>query len=197
MAGFHLPIVFLTLGMLLSACTTPPAPPAALEITFQHRDPIALNVAAIEFVDRHVPSKRAPNVEHLHRDTPSGLAARWVKDRLRAAGSGGHLTLFVEKGDVWEEALKVETGFTGLFTDNLQTRLHARLKTRLEYVGDVGGTQQAYTVTAEAKAEQEVLESATMNERDLAYLQTLEALAAEFDKIMEAEIRRALAPALR
>jgi hypothetical protein len=182
------------MGVALSGCTSaPPAPPADISITFQHRAPIALNVARIELVDRYEPSLRAPHVEHLHNVTPSTVTRAWIKERLRAVGSRGLITLIVEEAGVIEEAVSVSDGFGGLFQDEVDTQLVGVIKARFDHV-DIGPSGRTLSVDVVAEASAEVLESATLNERDLAYFRLVERLAGEFDRVLTAEIERSLTP---
>ncbi len=195
MARFGLIAVWV-LSVALYGCTSaPPAPPADISITFQHRAPITLNVAKIEIVDRYQPSLRAPHVEHLHNVTPSTVTRAWIKERLGAAGSQGLITLIVEEAGVVEEAVTVSDGFGGLFQDEVDTRLIGVIKARFDHV-DVGPRGGTHSVDVVAEASAEVLESATLNERDLAYFHLVERLAGEFDRVLTAEIEKSLKPLL-
>jgi len=187
-------VVIWIMGVMLSGCTSaPPAPPSDISITFQHRAPIALNVAKIEHVDLYQPSLRPPHVEHLHKVTPSTVIRVWIKERLRAVGSRGLVTLIVEEAGVLEEAVSVSDGFGGLFQDEVDTRLVGVIRARFDYV-DVGPSGGTLSVDVVAEASAEVLESATLNERDLAYFHLVERLAGEFDRVLTAEIEKSLTP---
>lgn len=195
MRGFWgaLGTVFLSVAAL-SACTSaPPAPPTEVSITFQHRAPIALNVAKIELVDRYQPTLRRPHVEHLHKVTPSTVTRAWVDERLRAVGTRGLITLIVEEAGVVEEPVSVTDGFGGLFRDEVDTRLIGVIRARFEHI-DVGPPGASHSVEVIAEASAEVLESATLNERDLAYFRLVERLAGEFDRVLTTEIEKSLSP---
>ncbi len=195
MRGCWIALASLLLGaLLLSGCSSaPPAPPSDISITFQHREPIALNVAKIELVDRYEPTLRAPHVEHLHKVTPSTVTRAWVQERLRAVGSRGLITLIVEEAGVIEEAVLVSDGFDGLFRDEVDTRLIGVIRARFDHI-DVGPPGVSHSVDVVAEASGEVLESATLNERDLAYFRLVERLAGEFDRVLTAEIEKSLTP---
>ncbi len=195
MRGCWIALVSVISGTLaLSACTSaPPAPPTEISITFQHRAPIALNVAKIELVDRYKPSLRPPHVEHLHKVTPSTVTRAWLDERLRAAGPRGLITLIVEEAGVIEEAVSVSDGFEGLFRDEVDTRLVGVIRARFDHI-DVGPPGASHSVDVIAEASAEVLESATLNDRDLAYFRLVERLAGEFDRVLTAEIEKSLTP---
>ncbi len=193
MRGFWgaLGTVFFSMSVL-SACTNaPPAPPTEISITFQHRAPITLNVAKIELVDRYQPTLRSPHVEHLHKVTPSTVTRTWVGERLRAIGTRGLITLIVEEAGVIEEPVGVSGGFEGLFRNEVDTRLIGVIRARFDHI-DVGPPGASHSVEVVAEASAEVLESATLNERDLAYFRLVERLAGEFDRVLTAEIQKSL-----
>lgn len=189
-------LIATTALLALAACTTPQAPPANMEITFQHRAPVQLDVALIDVVDAFEPVLAPPHVEHLHNVTPVSLVRRWAAERLVAAGTRGQATFVIEQAEVIESAIARSEGFADLFNDEPDTRLDARLKGRLEYV-DVGPPGRSYAASVNAQASTEILESATLNERDLAYFHLMEKLAAAFDEALLAEVQYALGPVIR
>ncbi len=182
----------LFLALVAGCTTTPPAAPADLAITFQHRQPLILKVAAIEVVDQYQPALRAPYVEHLHRLTPASIIRRWTDERIETAGARGLVTLIVTEATVAEEELQVAEGLAGLFRDEPDLALVGILRASFSHV-DVGPPATSHLVEIVAEARVEVLESATLNERDLAYFRVVEKLAGEFDQALTAEIKRSLA----
>ena len=181
---------------MLAACAAPEAPPVGISITFQHREPIRLDAAKVEIVDAYEAPARAPHIEHFYDETPANIARRWAAERLVPEGTRGQVTLIIEDASVVTEDLPVKAGVEGWFTTERDTRLKARLKARLEYV-DVSGGLTAYAADVEAVADRTTLESYTVNERDLAYYKTLEALAEAFDTALDGEVRRVMAPIIR
>lgn len=199
-ATFYLRAFALSLGLALAlgACTSsaPLAPPENVEITFQHRAPINLDIARIEIVDAYEPPLRHPNVEHLHALSPSEVATRWTAERLRAVGRQGQITLIIQDASVVEEPIKVADGFSGFFRDEPDTRLTGRVQARFDYV-DIGPPARGRAVDVSVAASVEVLESATLNERDLAYVHLVEKLAAEFDKRLTGELETTFSHLIR
>lgn len=181
---------------VLAACTAPPAPPHNMEITFQHRDPLRIDVAQIEVTEAYKPNANPPHIEHLYQQTPATIARRWATERLAPVGQRGQITLIVQEASVIEEPLPVTKGIAGLFANESEVRLQAILKARLEYI-ESGTTSRSFTADVKAKADQTIPEGATLNERDLAYFSTLERLALEFDKALTGEVSRAMAPIIR
>ena len=193
--GLKNALTVLSIGLALfvpAACTaTPPAAPTAFDITFQHREPIILRVSRVDVVDRHEPLLRAPRVEHLYDVTPASIIDRWAAERLKPVGAQGLVTLIVEEAGVIEERLPVSTGIGDLFRDEPDTRLTGVIRARFDHV-DIGPPSQSRSVEILAEASVEVLESATLNERDLAYYRVVEKLAGEVDRVLTSEINKSM-----
>jgi hypothetical protein len=62
-----------------------------------------------------------------------------------------------------------------------------QITARIEFVNVLDGG--SYTVDVNAHANVAIFESATLNERDLAYYSALETLGAAFDEAVEKELR--------
>ena len=173
--------------LALSACATPPAPTTALEITFQHRPVISLNVARVDIVDAHDVGGSFPRVDHLYTKTPASLVRRWAQDRLKAVGQMGQVSVLIQEARVVETSRVIDKGILGLFKDEPDTDLTATIVTRIEFVNVLDGG--SYAVNVEARANVAIFESATLNERDFAYYSALETLGAAFDEAVEKELR--------
>lgn len=174
-------------GLAVGACTTPPAPTTALEITFQHRPVISLNVARVEIVNAYDVGGSFPRVDHLYTTTPASLVRRWAKDRLKPVGSVGQVSVLIQEAKVVETPRLIDKGILGLFKDERETDLTATIVARVEFVNVLDGG--SYAVNVEARANVAIFESATLNERDLAYYSALETLGAAFDEAVEKELR--------
>jgi len=191
-------VVFL--GFLAAACAKePPAPAAPSSVSFEARPAIRMNIASVSVDSRFTPSGREPYVEHLHRVSPSSIAQAWARARLVTTGNRGTATLTVLDGTVISETLQKKGGLTGVFGDQLDTRLKARLKARLtvDLPGPNAGDFNSWTADVDANAERTILESASLNERDAAYAALMQSLAAKFDAALTAEIERSMGPVLR
>jgi hypothetical protein len=185
--------------LLLTACAgDPPRPTASAAVSFEARPPIRLAVAFISVDSFFTPPGRAPHVEHLHDVTPETVARSWARARLVSTGGPGTAALAILEGSVVSEDLKKKGGLTGIFGDQQDVKLKARLKARLtvERPG-AGGGAATWTAEVDAYADRTVLESASLNERDEAYAKLMQSLAAEFDRSLTAEIQRSMSPALR
>ena len=189
--------IVLALLFAAAACATPPALPPG-DIALVARLPLHLDIASIGFDAQYESPARPPNIEHLHRQSPAGIVRNWSRARLMAVGAAGTATLALLEGSVVSEELPKKGGLTGLFGDQPDTRLTARLKVRLtvERPGP-GGAHGSWTADAEVNASRTILQSASLNDRDAAYAALMQDLATRFDEKMSAEIRRSMAPVLR
>ncbi|MDF1686427.1 MAG: hypothetical protein P1U50_06505 [Parvibaculaceae bacterium] len=171
----------------ISACATPPAPTTALEMTFQHRPVISLNVARMEVVDAYDIGGSFPRVDHLYTKTPASLVHQWAQDRLKPVGQMGQVSVLIQEAKVVETSRLIDKGFLSLFNDEPDTDLTATITARIEFVNVLDGG--SYAVDVNAHANVAIFESATLNERDLAYYSALETLGAAFDEAVEKELR--------
>ena len=174
-------------AIAISACATPPAPTTALEMTFQHRPVISLNVARVEIVDAYDAGGTFPRVDHLYTKTPASLVRRWAQDRLKSVGQVGQVSVLIQDAKVVETSRAIDKGILGLFKDEPDTDLTATIVARIEFVNVLEGG--SYAVNVDAHANVAIFESATLNERDLAYYSVLETLGTAFDEAVEKELR--------
>lgn len=182
--------------ILAAACsgTPPPSGAGSARLTFEHTGPILLDVAAIEFVEAWQQPGAAPDIGHLHRNNPPSIARAWVAHRLvraPAASGKGTLRAILRDGSITRTALPVKGGVEGLFTDEPDTRLEARLAVELELVDPAAGRIAGIQVVVTGA--REVLQSASLNERDAIYFALMEKLAAALDRELDNGIRAELA----
>lgn len=188
----------IVLALLTAACAgDPPAAPSS-SISFEARPAFRIPVAFVAVDSYFTPSGRAPYVEHLHKTSPESVARSWAQARLVATGGNGTASLAILDGTVISEQLDKKGGLTGLFGDQLDTRLKARLKARLTIEKpDEQGNPASWTADVDATAERTILESASLNERDAAYAALMQSLAQKFDAALTAEVERSMRPVLR
>lgn len=156
--------------------------------------PIRLDVAAIEYVEAWEQPGAAPHVGHRHTNNPPSIARAWAAHRLtRAPGATGSGTLraILREGSVVRAALPVRGGVEGIFADEADTRLEARLAMELELVDPVAGRIAGINVVVTGA--REILESASLNERDALYFALMEQLATALDRELDNGIRAELA----
>lgn len=191
-------LCFLLVAMLPAACAARQAVAVPADVTFVSRAPIQLDVSSVAVDQRYRNSSTPPFVEGTHQVTPSGIAERWTNARLVAVGNRGIATLTVMDGRVTQESLAVKGGLTGLFGDQNDTRLTAHLKARLTVsVPGSSGASANYEANVEARAERTILQSASLNDRDAAYMALMNALAEQFDATLTGEISKNMAPVIR
>jgi hypothetical protein len=187
---FLCPIVF---AACIAACRQTPPAPALPELTFAHLASVPLKVSDIVLRDAYIPSLAPPQVEHLHSLTPSGAIRRWHGQRFRAASATGQLEFLLEEAGVIEERFKTRQGIGGWFRDETDSLYICRLTLRIIYSGPV---MPAYAVRTVVEVKNSVPESANVNERELAYLETIELAIGNLDAEVIAILRRDFAPLL-
>ncbi|MDE3060969.1 MAG: hypothetical protein KGJ06_08150 [Pseudomonadota bacterium] len=142
--------------LLITACQpSPPAPPP--EIGFTRFQPIYLDVAKIDIVDEYQSPMKSPNVEHLLPVSPAEAMHVWVRDRLRAVGTGRSLQVIIKDASVTVTALPKPGGMQGFFTVSQDKRYDGRLDVEMRIYN--GGAM------SEANIEATVTRSITMSER--------------------------------
>jgi hypothetical protein len=186
-------ILVFGLPLFLMACETPLQEQNFSDLTFTHLTPIKLNVSKIDVVVQYNPPLRAPNVEHLFPTLPVAAIKQWAKDRLRAAGASGEAKLIIIKAGAVEKQLLRKEGFAAALTRQQTQRYDATLEVRLEIIGYL---EQGATL-AHVTRFTTVSEDATINERERAWFELTEALARDFDSVIEENIRQHLSQWLR
>ncbi|MDO8290240.1 MAG: hypothetical protein Q7T44_13575 [Parvibaculum sp.] len=191
----HAAFAVALLGLAACADTPPPAPKG--DIGFSGA-PLRLDVATVAIDNQYVPSGQAPNIEQLHEVTPSTVAERWLQTRVVPVGTDGQALLTIYDARVVEVKLSTKGGLTGFFGDQVDTKIIGTLRAELTVMKQqsAGGTS-VYKAGVTASSEQTLLQSATLNERDQAYFDLTKKLSAEFDRVLTAEVRRTMTPALR
>lgn len=193
-----LAVALASVAFALASCATPPPPAPKADIGFSGA-PLKLDVARVSVDNQYHPSGKAPNVEQLHETTPSTVASRWLQTRIVPVGRQGEGVLKIFDARVVSEKLPIKGGLTGFFGDQLDSKLTATLRAELVVtrIDAQTGASSVYNVKVSAQAEQTILQSATLNERDQAYFDLMQSLAREFDKTATSEIHRAMGPILR
>ncbi|WP_126465345.1 hypothetical protein [Candidatus Terasakiella magnetica] len=173
----------------LSGCMQHKAPLQVLpELTFQHLAPIALNAAQVEIVDK-TPSTLSGNyVDHMLPTSPKEAVKRWTADRLVPSAQNGRARVIIEEASVVEEKLVKKTGLTGMFTTDQSEKYTAKVKVRIELLDDMSNV----TAFAGAKASRFVTlaEDYSLHQREKAWLELVEKLMADFDKVIIAQMNK-------
>jgi len=171
---------------LLAACAQPLPPAPQFSLTFDHLAPIRLAVAEVSIVENYTPPLRAPNIEHRLAVSPAQAARQWADDRLVAIGADRRAQFVIDVAEVIETDLPVQTGVRGAVTADQSKRYDATLGVTLE-IRDDRGFRLAFA-SAEATRSQTVSEDVTVREREEILFRLVEALTADLNQALEAQI---------
>ena len=116
----------------------------------------------------------------------------WAEDRLHAAGTSGVGRFIIIDASVKAEALAKKKGLKAAFTIDQSTRYRARLSAKLE-VETAGGLGKGFA-EAMSSRQRTMPEDVSINERDDALYNFVEAAAIDFDKAMVQNIEKYLGP---
>ena len=182
----------LFLSLSLTACEKPLPKVNYPQLRFNHLPAIKLDVATIKILEKYQSPLQAPNVEHELPLAPTKAMRSWAEDRLHAAGTSGVARFIIIDASVKAEALAKKKGLKAAFTIDQSTRYRARLSAKLE-VETAGGLGRGF---AEAKSSRQrtMPEDVSINERDDALYNFVEAAAIDFDKAMVQNIEKFLRP---
>lgn len=189
MAGIprFLAIVTLLMTTALFGCAKAPPNPVYPEITFQHLNPLYLNVGEIKIIDEFKPPLKLPHVEHELPVSIDQSVRNWVRDRLRTTGNSGAVaTVTIKDASAVEKGLQKETGLKGIITKDQSELYEFHLLVELK-ITEISGSSAF--VTAEATRSKSVPEGITLNQREKMYFTQVEALMRAFDPEMEKNIR--------
>lgn len=183
--SFLFPVTWLMLAGI-AACTPPPKP-AMPNLVFSGGPQFVLPAEGeVEILEQYKPPLASPHVEHEYGLTPAAIARAWARDRLRVDPGDGTVRMTILEASVVQSELRVQKGLAGIFKDQPDRQLIARLKVRLDYVGIAGSA----TATVEAMAERKFHESDTLIRTEAAYYEMIENLASTFQKEMDDSVRR-------
>lgn len=180
----------LSAAVVLAACDTTPPKHDLPQITFAHLAPITLDVGRVEVVSNYVPPLKAPNVEHRFPILPEAAMKRWAADRLKAGGAAGTARFVITDAAVVEEPLPLSKGLAGIFKKEQAERYNGTAEASLEII-DARGLRKGFA-SARAFYSRTVAEDVSMNERERAWFEIVEALMLVFDSEMEQNMRQYL-----
>lgn len=189
-------LVFAALSAaVVASCDTTPPKHDLPQITFAHLAPITLDAARIEVVSNYVPPLKAPNVEHRFPILPEAAMKRWAADRLRAGGAAGAARFVITDAAVVEEPLPLSKGLAGIFKKEQAERYNATAEASLEII-DTRGLRKGFA-SARTFYSRTVAEDVSLNERERAWFEIVEALMLVFDSEMERNMRQYLGGSVR
>ncbi len=179
-------------GLLAGCENTPPARPMFAEISFANLAPLNFNATTVEVVNEYVAPLKRPNVEHEMPLRPAAAAERWVKDRVKAAGTANRVVrVTIKNARVIESELKKATGLRGMFTTDQAQRYDAELELVIEVRGDRGFREGS--ASAIARRSFTVPENITINGREQEYFKLVEDMMADINRELERSIREHMA----
>lgn len=161
MHPFLKPLGFILLAAALAGCKTPPQRQGYPDITFQHLQPIRLDVARIQIVDGYQPDP-GNDINNQFPEQPAKVARQWAEDRLLAVGNQGQATYTIKLAKATQTPLKRSEGMAAVTTKDQSDRYDLAITVNLEV--NAGG--KAGAVTAQAARSQTVREDMTLNERE-------------------------------
>lgn len=173
--------------LVLTGCPGPQSPKYP-EITFTHLPPMEFDVAEITVVIKYRPPMRDPNVDHIFPVPPLNAVERWIKDRLRATGTQGSLTITILDASAIETKLKLTGGIKGALTKEQSERYDVVVAVEIRGEHPVGNK----TASANARVSRgtTVREDITVNGRDETWYKMTKTLMTDFNLAMETELRR-------
>ncbi|MDJ0983305.1 MAG: hypothetical protein QNI94_16905 [Kiloniellales bacterium] len=167
-------------SLTLVGCELTPERNVYPELTYQHLDPIRLDVRDIVVEQAYAPPLSNPNVDHDFPVKPMDVAARWAQDRLVAAGATRTATFVIRDAAVVEVPLEQSEGVTGAFTTDQSERYDAHLEVQI-VIRDDRGWEEANLIT-EVTRTMTVAEDVTLNEREKAWYSLTEKLMVDMDQ---------------
>ncbi|MBT5434103.1 MAG: hypothetical protein P8Q36_11015 [Alphaproteobacteria bacterium] len=180
-------------GFVLAGCATSVKRTTWPDITFQHRNPIALSVADVVFdidmsTDAVTPPER--DIRYAMPVSPEETLLRWSRERLQSLGGSGIARVTMVENRFVEVPLDTTAGVEGVFTFDQSERYEGVLGMRVDVEGDPAGAGFAQ---ARASASRTVQEDFTLNQREETLYDMLHSVVNALDQRLEEEIRNNLA----
>lgn len=182
--------VLAVLFVLVTACSTPPPGNAFPEQSWAHKPKIKLLVGEIAVEQTYRDRVEPPHAERQAPRTPSEEMRNWAQRRLLAAGSGGRATLTIYEGSILQTDLPADKGTFSFFNSTAARRFQGTLVVALTITNASGVT--VGRVEAEARQTTELPQGMSLNEREEALFEMVQALLVSMDGEMEGQVRRHL-----
>lgn len=180
-------------GVAVSGCQTQPPRQRFPQLTYGHLGMFRFEASRVEIVSEYQAPLRAPNVEHLFPIPPERTLRQWASDRLAATGTGERFVRFVIRdAKVIEAELPRTRGITGQFTKDQSQRYDLSLAATIE-IREERANYRAGFADASATRSRTVREDITVNEREKAWFDMVEAAMNEINAEFERQIRGNLA----
>ncbi len=180
----------LAAGIALAACTTVAEHESFPAYRFTDFDPIELDVAFVEIVEKYEPPMAPPNVDHLFLVTPGSAIQTWVKDRLRAVGARGRARATIVNASAVATELETNKNVKGYFINEQVKRFDANVVVVIEILDETNIVSGL--ALASSKRSRTIPEDTTLRDQDRFWYKLTDDLMTEFDREMELQIRRNL-----
>ena len=165
------------------------------EPMFRHTEPLIMAITSKAVIEEYVPPLKDPNVEHYFPIPPTQFVRNWVRDRIRVMGGLHKLRLRIIDASVVRQPLEVTKGWRAIFVNDQSDKYTAKFTIRLE-IQDNQSSNVVSWIEAKSTYSKTVPESASINERDQAYLELTEAAMAALDLELEQQIMSHFSPYL-
>ena len=182
----------LAAGALLAGCAADRAKDVLPGIVFDGREPLPLDVAAVEYVNAAARDPVAEPVRDIRLamyETPETVARRWSRQRIRAVGTEGVARISLVESRFVAIPLETTSGIEGIFTDDQSLRYEGSMALKVEIAGHPSGHGFAEARSAQSRT---VPESLSLAEREEVLHDMLAGIAATLDGRLEAEMREHL-----
>lgn len=176
--------------VIAGACSPKPPPPRP-DVTFDHLDPINLNVITMETRLAYRPPRAPPHVDHRFPIPPEDAMRRWANHRLRSVGVVETSRFTILQASVVEERLPTDTGLLDRVKIEPAVRYTATLEGKLE-IFDASG-RRLKGASARVSRTRSLKEGLTAEERDRAWIDLTQAVMRDFDAAMTEAIKKYLA----
>jgi hypothetical protein len=180
MHPFLRPLGLALLAIALAACNAPPKRQTFPDITFQHLQPIRLDVANVRIVDAYQPDP-GNDIGEQFPQVPAKVARQWAEDRLMAVGQQGEAIYTITLAKAIQTPLKRSTGITGMTHKDQSDRYDLAITVNLEVRS--GGRSGA--VTGQAARSTTVREDLTLNQREGVLFNLLDVTMKDVNKQLE------------
>lgn len=175
--------------LLLGACQTSVDRTVWPDITFGHRESVAMAVGGVEVSDVSAPGAVQPPAHDIRNALPvSPLTTMdtWAHQRINALGGYGTALVKITENRFVEVPLETEQGVGGLFTNSQSERYEGAMTVRIEIVGDPAG--QGF-VEARSAASRTVPEDYSINQREQALYDMVATIVKNLDERLVTEMR--------
>lgn len=186
--GFRLLLMaFLSLGV--AGCTSNPSPEGKPlpQLTFDHVQPLMVDVASINIDNRYQPGYDMEDVSESFPTPPDMAIQNYTERRLQPAGNTGVLNVVIKDAHVYQSQVKPEGAVNRWFGMNDSDLYDILIKVSMFALNDSG--ERSPTVNMEFKSEMKIPEHYSIAEREAKQLEFLEELMKKVDQSYTKSLR--------